>query len=206
MSIERQQFLSIHGIDGTGKTATARAVKAEAEARGLRMINYDEHEYRKNNPHSNRKEALDKEGSPEERLIAHLESTLYHSDQINKLISDGYHVVKSRYLDDVMAHFSHMGIEQEQLESIVRKFPIVQPDLKVILTLDEAIRQQRVNERGDATEADTKAKVIGSRALFFEDYVKRAVNDFGRSLQFDTGSMDSQAIARVIVDDILRTV
>jgi len=47
---------------------------------------------------------------------------MYHSEQIEKLLSQGYHVVKSRYLDDIKAHFSYLGIEPEKLSEIEKNF------------------------------------------------------------------------------------
>lgn len=206
MSIERGKLITVHGIDGTGKSETARAVSAEALARGVRVINYDEHEAREKNPHTERKRGVDKSGSLEERLAAHLSSTLYHSENIEQLLANGYHVVKSRYLDDVMAHFSHLGVSQERINFIVQKFPIVQPDLKVILTLDEVARMERMRKRSFVTDQDIEAKVSGSRALFFEDYIKQAISRSSDSLSLDTGAMDSRAIAKVIVDRIINHV
>ncbi len=204
MGIERGKFITVHGIDGTGKTTTARAVQAEAAARGHDIVNYDEHPDRALNPHSARKDALDRAGEDlESRLIAHLESTLYHSDQIEKLLAEGYHVVKSRYLDDVMAHFAHLGVSEEKLHEISSKFPIVQPDLKVILTVDDATRLNRTGEREDATSADREAKIPGSRAHFFEEYIQRAAEQAGDARTFDTGTFDSESIARAIVDYIV---
>lgn len=205
MSIERGKFISIHGIDGTGKTETARAVQREVVRRGYEAVNYDDHQARKANPHREKKEALDARGSVEDRLTAHLESTMYHSDQIDSLLAQGYHVVKSRYLDDVMANFAHLGVSQDYMDTIVRKFPVVQPDLKVILTVEEPERIRRIQNRQDATEVDKEEKKTGSHLLFLEEYLKNITSqsDGVARLSLDTGSLDSNQVARSIVDHLL---
>jgi hypothetical protein len=43
---------------------------------------------------------------------------MYHSNEIESLLKQGFHVVKSRYLDDVRAHFLHLGISKERLMDI----------------------------------------------------------------------------------------
>jgi len=93
---------------------------------------------------------------------------MYHSEQIEKLLSQGYHVVKSRYLDDIKAHFSHLGIEPDKLSEIEKKFPLVQPNLKVILALDEDERRRRINYRGVLNERDEGIKNQNTRLGFLK--------------------------------------
>lgn len=205
MSPERGRYTTIHGIDGTGKTETAREVAERLAARGIPTVNYDSYRNSIKNPHTDKKEQIDKTGTLEERLVAYLESTMFHSEQINALVAKGYHVVKSRYLDDVMAHFAHLGVPEERMREIVRRFPIVQPDLKVILTVDEKIRRQRLNERPQPDERDRDEKLPGSRALFFEQYLKDHATEMAANpvLHIDTGVCNTELVAKTIVDHIV---
>lgn len=208
MSVERGKLVTIHGIDGTGKTTVAREVERELAARAIPVINYDDYKSTKENPIASKKDVADKHGSLEERLAAHLESTSYHSSEIDGLLAKGFHVVKSRYLDDVMAHFVHLGVPQEKLDEMIGRFPIIQPDLKVILTVDESVRAKRVRERPDATVQDMDTKVGGSRAQFFEDYVRRVLQESGGKafLELDTSSQSARDVSKIIVDGILTKV
>lgn len=204
MLIERGKFISIHGVDGTGKTTTSSKTHDLLIAQGQKSINYDTYKEADVNPFSEKKKDADKNGSLEDRIVAYLESTMYHSKKIDALLNDGYHVVKSRYVDDVLAHFAHLGISEERLNEFKEKFPIVQPDLKVILTLDEEVRRQRIDKRGILDERDIEIKKEGSRLLFFEDFLKKSAEKASKDsiLYIDTGSIDSDTVAKKIVDHL----
>lgn len=117
----RGKFISIHGIDGTGKTSAAIEINKKLEKNGIPSVNYDSHEYKEKGDKlfDERKKKVDKEGTPEERLAVYLESMMYHSEKIDSLLKQGFHVVRSRYLDDIKAHFRHLGITEEKVEEIL---------------------------------------------------------------------------------------
>lgn len=203
---ERGKFVSLHGIDGTGKSTVARSIATLLEAEGKPVINYDEFKDTIPNPHAAEKARADAEGSLEERVAAHLTSTMYHSDRIRDLTNQGYHVVKSRYLDDVMAHFSHLGVPAERLRELSSAFPAVQPELKVILTTIETERRRRINARPVIDEQDKEEKIDGSRALYFEDYLRNAAREApGKFLLLDNTGIDADEVARQIIDRLMQT-
>lgn len=202
----RGKFVSVHGIDGTGKTSTAQAVVDKLEVIGVPSVNYDILRSQNGSPLGEKKKEIDRTGTLEDRLAVYLESMMYHGEAIEALLAQGFHVVKSRYLDDVCAHFAHLGISQEKIEEFKKKFPMVQPDLKVILQLTEAERRRRINTTREVlNDNDLDEKMPGSRAYFFEDYLLKAaqVAPLGSVLHVDTGECDTDAVARKIIDHML---
>ncbi len=205
MTPERGKFISIHGIDGTGKTTASENVAESLKLHGQAAVNYDNYKEIEANRFSQKKENADKNGTLEERVIAYLESTMYHSDRITELLDKGYHVVKSRYLDDVIAHFTHLGYPKAKLQKLLKKFPMVQPDLKVVLTLDEEKRHERIAYRGVLDERDTQKKEEGTRLQYFEDYLLEAAQKApeGSVLKIDTGKLNASEVARQIIEHVI---
>lgn len=202
---DRGRFVTIHGIDGTGKTSTTQKVVEGLGDIGERAINYDIHKETGFNPFSDIKNEVDKHGSIEERLTVYLESMMYHSTEIDSLIQQGFHVIKSRYLDDIKANFSYLGISPEKVKELEKRFPMIQPDLKVILLLEETERRRRINIRGISDDRDLEERKPGSRLDFFENYLIEAVKGAraGSALFIDTGSLNCNEVAKKIIDHIL---
>ncbi len=201
---ERPFFIAIHGVDGTGKTKTADTTASQLLDMGIKAINYDRYERDLVNPHSVDRARILLEESPSSQLAHYLKSTMFHSDNIQELLRKGYSVVKSRYVDDVLAHHAHLGVEN--VAEMEHLFPIVQPDLRVILTLDEVMRRERLNRRGAFDNRDREEKVVGSRLDFFEKYLLQKNADLiriGKAIRIDTGELNPQQVARRIIDFLL---
>ena len=205
MNNERGLFVTVHGIDGTGKTTVTSSLVDSMNADGHKAINYDEYKDKTPNPYLEKKSEADKNGSLEDRIAIYLESTMYHGKQIDQLLNDGFHVVKSRYLDDVLAHFAHLGGNKDMMGKLKIQFPIVQPDLKIILSLDEDLRRERINTRGILDDRDVEKKEPGSRLYFFEDYLKKAniLDPANSVLHLDSGKLNVEAITKKIIDHLL---
>ncbi len=131
---------------------------------------------------------------------------MFHSDKIKELLRQGYSVVKSRYVDDVLAHHAHLGVEN--VAEIARLFPIVQPDLRVILILNEEVRRFRIMQRGEIDLKDKEMRQVGSRLDFFENYLLEGASELmkiGKAMKIDTTDLNPQQIARQIIDHLLDT-
>lgn len=204
----RGKFITIHGIDGTGKTSSAKEVVKRLEDYGESAIDYDNYKETKINPYKKIKDEIDKCGSLEERLSIYLKSMMYHSNEIESLLKKGFHVVKSRYLDDIKANFSHLGINSERMSELEKMFPLVQPDLKVILLLEETERRRRIDIRGVLDDKDLEERKTGSRLDFFEDYLVKAIREApaGSVLAIDTGRFGCNEVAKKIIDHIVHNV
>lgn len=203
---KKGKFVTIHGIDGTGKTTTAIEVTKKLSDSGIGTINYDDYKEKINNPHTQIKKEIDESGTLEERLAVYLESMMYHSEQIDLLLSKGFHVVKSRYLDDIKAHFSHLGLSQEKIKELENKFPVVQPDLKVILLLEETERRKRINSRGALNSRDLEEKKPNTRLGFFEDYLLNATREAPPNsiLHIDTNALDVNEVVKKVIDRLIK--
>lgn len=205
IEFKRGKFITVHGIDGTGKTTTTTGVVEKMKKSGMSAINYDDFKETLDNPHARNKTEIKETGTLEEKLAIYLESMMYHSDQIEELLAKGYHVVKSRYLDDIKAHFSHLGVDQGKLGELESKFPMVQPDLKVVLVVDEEERRKRIQDRGVLNERDQESKKTDSRLGFFEDYLLKAYKEAPPEsvLHVDSGIFDIDEVAKKIINHII---
>lgn len=205
MRVETPFFITVHGIDGTGKTTTSRALSESLFLAGQKTFNYDEYEtVAFDNPFSSIKKRIVKETSPNAQLAFYLGSTMFHSDAITHLLSQGFSVVKSRYLDDVLAHHAHLGVLNG--EQIAALFPIVQPDLKVILTVNEDLRRERLKARGEKDWKDRELRESGSRLDFFENYLlekSQELINIGKALRIDTSQLQVSEVVERIVSQLL---
>lgn len=204
-TIERPMFITVHGIDGTGKTTTTEVITKCLESLNIASINYDVFEQSNiSNPFAVAKKRVVLEASPFAQLAFFLGSTLYHSDQINGLLRDGYSVIKSRYLDDVLAHHAYLGVEDTQ--GVSNAFPIKRPDLKILLTLNEEERKRRIITRGIFDQKDKDVRDGKSRLDFFEDYLLKIMGENEHSLaamNVDTLNLTPQQIASLVIENLM---
>ena len=63
-------FITVHGIDGTGKTTTVQLLAERLNSLGIPTINYDEYERGLTNPLSIAKTGVLKETSPSTQFAA----------------------------------------------------------------------------------------------------------------------------------------
>ena len=150
------KFITIHGIDGTGKTSATVKICELLKGQLIECVNYDKSPMREKNPFYAAKKRMLLEGTIEQQFCHYLGSTLYHSNIVSRLLQEGKVVVKSRYIDDVLAHHDHAGVENT--EKIASLLPIKQPDLKILLTVQEEAREKRIQKRGIEGEEDRQSK------------------------------------------------
>jgi thymidylate kinase len=197
-------FITFHGIDGTGKTTTAENVTQKLVTHNTKTINYDVYECdHVKNPFAPAKEGVKNEASPSSQLAFYLGSTIYHSDRIRTLLDEGFTVVKSRYIDDVLAHHTQLGVKHAK--EIADLFPIIQPDLRVILTTDEAARRERIFTRDELDSNDEDVRQAGSRLDFFEHYLLDNAEDLikiGKAIKIDTTNIDPEQVADKVIDHL----
>lgn len=191
-------LITLHGIDGSGKTTTADYLVQHLVDKGLSAVNYDRYEVGLESPYRQIKKEI-KHRPFDEQLAFFLASTLFHSHQIEVLISQGMWVVKSRYLLDVLAHYSHLGCKN--VETIAIAMPFLQPTLQIILVLDEFERQSRIKNRPIRDEKDMIPKEMGTRAWFFEEYLLRyagIIHSKATTKTIDTTVLGKESVANQI--------
>ncbi len=198
----RGAFITIGGIDGVGKTTSVEETTRLFCEKGVSVVNYDLYEKECSNPFSPAKSRVLTETGPYAQFAYYLGSTLHHSSRIEGLVREGRTVIKSRYLDDVVAHHLHLGVKDA--EAITRLFPFFQPDLRIVLTLSEDERRRRILERGELDKKDEEVRRVGSRLDFFERYLLKVASQYSpeRALLLDSGCLNPKEIALSIFNKL----
>ncbi len=162
-------FITFHGIDGTGKTTAVASTVLLLRRMGVNALNYDQLDV--DNPFTVAKKRVVAETPPAAQIAFYIGSALFHSGLIERLTKEGSTVVKARYLDDILAHHGHLGVVNPEI--MVSVFPFKQPDLRVVLTLDEDVRRKRISQRGVVDEKDLQLVEPGSRLYYFQNTLLR---------------------------------
>jgi thymidylate kinase len=92
------------------------------------------------------------------------------------------------------------------VSEIAKLFPIVQPDLRVILTLNEEARRERIKQRGELDARDKEIRQAGSRLDFFETFLlehSAELMKVGKAMRIDTALFNPQQVAQQIIDHLL---
>lgn len=173
-------FITIHGIDGTGKTTAARTV-AELLPQA---INYDDIT-----------DTIDYNHNFSDTTIA---KKLSQSALVHSYLLQGSSVVRDRWLIDVHADRAHKGILTPDYDGIAT------PNYSFVLTCDEEQRMQRVLLRGNPTEQDLVPNTEGTRAHYFEHYLMQNIGKFARhSMAIDTTHLTVDKVAQTIIENIV---
>lgn len=113
-------FVTIHGIDGTGKTETADSLVRTLVSRGIKAMNFDVYKSGDvSNPFEPIKKWVETHATVPAQFDFHLASMTYHSNTIQEWIAEGWVVVRSRYIEDVIANYMYLKVPyvQERVRS-----------------------------------------------------------------------------------------
>lgn len=189
------KFITIHGIDGTGKTTTAREVTRILQTKDIPVHNFEDVKTEIHDPFKEVKMRTP-EGTLEE-LFATLGSKAIQANFIQAQLKKGTWIVKDRWIVDVLADRLHQGVVVPEVTGIL------EPDLAVILHCHEGTRMDRVTERADATEHDLIQNIAGTRARFFEEYLfDQTVQHAGSVVSIDSSLYGPQQVANMIISHI----
>lgn len=193
--MRRGSFVSVHGIDGTGKTTVVDGLLQEMTACNLSVCSAESITTAttcSSRPYTN-------ETSPQERVLAKLISKATQGVRIGMILETGMHVVKDRWAIDVIADESHKG-------AIVGKHlldTVLQPDLAVLLTCDEDVRMQRIQNRDCPTPDDLVPNAPGTRAHYFQSFlVENLPYTAPRSLTLDTTHETAEQIVNTVIENL----
>lgn len=169
-----EMFIVVTGLDGSGTSTIAE-----------KLYQMDEEAYLFHTPseiYSDREkiDASVREISQTAHYLYYLSSVVYISDYIKKNIDYKRHNVYCvRYLiDTVVSHRVaglDVGLEYD-------KYDILKPDLTIFVSLDEEIRQDRINKRGKSL----LDKVLDEE-LIINKFVKEFSDLAKDSIVFDNG-------------------
>lgn len=199
---QKSCFITIHGIDGTGKSTTVKRIVELLTKSNINALDYSDYEKEIKNPISIAKKEVITKCTPIEQFYYYLSSTLFHSRQIESLKKEGVSVIKDRYITDVNAHHSFLGVLQ--VEEISNAVPLLMPNLEVFLTIDESIRRERIKQRGVIDEKDLQEKNDFSRLGYFEKYLLKRAKQLGDSaIIIDTTNISPDEVAKQVVEKII---
>jgi len=175
-------FVCIEGIDGAGKTTTARLV---AQALGGRYYKTPP------TPHALVRGEIDQQADPISRFYFYLSSVCLAAHEIQKLLSSGA-VVCDRYIYSTYAY--HFVMDQ-RLRACTLPLPLLMPDLAVLLTVDERERLARLRDRSDPI-AHSDAAIESNT-----DFLARVETEFRtmRMLVIDTASKSPDHVATEVL-------
>ncbi len=118
-----------------------------------------------------RKERLSEAISPEVSLSAYLVSAAIKQKIAQALLPE-FSVICDRYIFDVVARHGALGANFEAINW--QHFPFLKPNLHVMLTTDEAVRQKRMSVRIKKDRMDRMPKSAGS----FMDQMEKMIMSF----------------------------
>jgi len=177
-------FVTIHGIDGTGKTSAARNVAHMLSRHNIPAINYDDITA----------EVVADPLQPDTALA----KKLSQSALITQYLESGHSVVRDRWLIDIHADRGFAG------NAVAAPSGILTPDYSFVLTCEDSVRMQRVLARGNPTEQDLIPNVEGTRAHYFEQYLLRRIGEFARlAITIDTTELSQDEVAETITNHLL---
>jgi thymidylate kinase len=114
-------------------------------------------------------------------------SWVKHLDEMVERGSFGPILICDRYVASTLSYFSAAG---NPADNLVKAFPVAQPALTVLVTVDEAVRRQRIFERSDIRQIDKKTLLEDFRAQ-----VLASVRTFEPIIEVDTTSRDVDSCA-----------
>ena len=146
---EKGLFVVLEGIDGSGKTTLARALKCELESvKGMEVRLTAEPT---DGPVGSllRGERID---SPKAEAMLFVADRACHTEEIRKLTESGITVISDRYYASTLAYqsasLSGPDLEYDLLERM-NEAVIMEPDITILLDLDPEASGDRVDRRGE---------------------------------------------------------
>lgn len=108
-------------------------------------------------------------------------------DEMIERGSFGPILICDRYVASTLSYFSAAG---NPADDLVKVFPVARPALTVLVTVDEAVRRQRIFDRVDIRQIDAK-----TLAEDFREHVLASVRTFEPIIEIDTTSRDVDSCA-----------
>lgn len=183
-------LIVLEGIDGTGKSTQAKRLGAWFEAQGREVVLSREPT---DGPWGRklRESAATGRLSPGDELEYFLKDRRQHvEDLIRPALEEGKVVILDRYYFSTMAYQGARGFDPAEIRRRNEEFA-PQPDLLVILDLDEDVALGRIGARGDtANEFEKREALQRCREIF----LSLKDESFARVID-SAGSLDEVAAA-----------
>jgi dTMP kinase len=163
----KNSLIVFEGIDGVGKSSTARVLQQNLLIRGIGAICYEDWE-NKSDGFNSIKSFIKKDVSLESSLFFYIASSIHKSTLIKELLKKQW-VICDRYVYSTVAYHLARGIKNDVIPDI-SKLPILIPDYYFLLKTEESIRIKRLQSRSSTTSDDLEPKTVGS----FFDLMERS--------------------------------
>lgn len=191
----RGRFITIHGIDGTGKTTTAELLVDgldELDAIVVARWNIV-------------KNLLEPVPNSRSSLAAGISKKVSESKIVSDLMEQGKTLARDRWVIDVMADHAFAGKPMRDGEVSLGANPeLLLPNLSVILVCRENERMRRINSRGNPSKEDLIPNMPGSRAYFFQEYLLNNIAEYSRnSMVIDTTDITPEDTTGMIMRKLL---
>ena len=191
----RGRFITIHGIDGTGKTTTAELLVDgldELDAIVVARWNIV-------------KNLLEPVPNSRSSLSAGISKKVSESKIVSDLMEQGKTLARDRWVIDVMADHAFAGKPMRDGEVSLGANPeLLLPNLSVILVCRENERMRRINSRGNPSKEDLIPNMPGSRAYFFQEYLLNNIAEYSRnSMVIDTTDITPEDTTGMIMRKLL---
>ena len=179
-------FIALEGIDGSGKTTVAAVL---GERLGARVLRVPGAEYGLTGEH------VDRQPQSTCHFIYYLSSVFWASDVVAEWRHAGQHVVADRYVLSTYAYHAPFLVPPVQLAAL----ELEEPDLTVLLTVDERERRRRLMDRACAPPLIER--------LLEDDDVRRDVMRTYRSfdpIEINTTGLSIDAVVDRVLELSLR--
>ncbi|MEC9400134.1 MAG: AAA family ATPase [Myxococcota bacterium] len=187
-------FIVLEGLDGSGKSTTARLL---AEAFGAVCMTTPTPVVR-----GFRDELIESfEGSQEAAQLFYLATVFDASQRIQSLLARGQSVVLDRYFLSTQAYAAFRG---STLDLDAFSASLQPADLTVFIDVPLELRRERLLGRG-ANAADRETLADATNATLLEEFERRRVLDVvGELLWLDAVSMDPDEVVATILRALAR--
>ena len=167
--IEMGIFVSVEGIDGSGKTTIVNAVASSLTKLGIKV-------YTTKEPSNSeigkliRSWALKKNTSmPHPSIYALLfvaDRTMHYMNEVSPALLNNDVVISERYMESTIAYQGALGVSLDWLIQLHRYVPPA--DLVIILDIDVETAMRRLETRGDLEVFERRTLLNGVRSIFLE--------------------------------------
>lgn len=197
-------FITLEGIDGTGKSTQARMLASHLKAMGLGVIETREPG---GSPGAEEIRRLLVEGEPG-RWSPKTETLLFNAarlDHVGRVVlpalERGDVVVCDRYVDSTRAYQTQKGAEARAMVELIHKEVVgLNPDLTFIIDLDPEVAVARAAGRG-GKETRFEKKGIEFQRHLRATYLDIAEKESRRCMVID-GNQTIEAVSQDIWDEV----
>jgi thymidylate kinase len=180
-------FVTFHGIDGTGKSTSVVHTFESLSSAGFSVMDWPEAEVLG---------ASDPPPASKQAYSGSLAKKIAQGNAVRVALEAGSTVIKDRWVIDVLAAHAFQGVQLN-----INPEDFLAPDMAVVLICDEHVRMaDRILKRTNPTPEDLIPKAPGTRASFFEEYLLKNITALSKDhLVIDTTSMKPETVAETVM-------